>query len=227
MKVLLVEDDPNLAVSMRRMLAQDKHVVDVADSFCLARAALADGAYDVVLLDRLLPDGDGLELMRQTRRRGSSTRFLVVSALGEPVQRVEGLDLGADDYIAKPFEPSELLARIRAAGRRPAPEAGRVVAFGNLRFEPHSRNFTVGDKALVFPRRELAIMEKLMVRPGRVVTRDALEAAAYGYDEIVRSNTLESHVSRLRRHLSEGGADVSIHTVRGVGYLLRETRAKP
>ena len=225
MKILLVEDDLDLAVSMRRLLTQENHVVDVAESLSLAQAALVEGAYNVVLLDRLLPDGEGTELIKFMQRRRLRTRFLIVSALGTPAQRVEGLDLGADDYIAKPFEPAELIARIRAAGRRPLPEISRVIKFGNVCLDAQSRNFIINGKTALFPRRELTVMEKLMERAGRVVTRDSLETAMYGYDDYVQSNTLESHVSRLRRHLSESGANVSIQTVRGVGYMLRKVAA--
>ena len=227
MKVLLVEDDPDLAVAMRRLLAQENYVVDMAESLSLARTALAEITYDVVLLDRLLPDGEGTELIKFMRRKRLPTRFLIVSALGEPAHCVEGLDLGADDYISKPFEPAELIARIRAAGRRSLPDMSRIIEFGNVCLDVHSRNFTICGRAIVFPRRELTVMEKLMEHPGRVVTRDALETAMYGYDDFIQSNTLESHVSRLRKRLSEIGANVSIHTVRGVGYMLHETPAEP
>ena len=227
MKVLLVEDDPDMAASMQRLLTRENHVVDVAGSLSLAQAALSKGAYDIVLLDRRLPDGDGTELVKFVRRTRMRTRFIIVSALSTPAQRVEGLDLGADDYIAKPFDPAELIARIRAVGRRPLPEISRVVKFGNVRWDAQNRNFTISGQGIMFPRRELIVMEKLMEHAGRVVTRDALEAVMYGYGEFVQSNTLESHMSRLRKRLVEGSADVCIHTVRGVGYMLCKASAPP
>lgn len=223
MKLLLIEDDPDLAVTMRRLLARENYVVDVAESLRMARAALADNTYDLVLLDRRLPDGDGAELIRFAHRKRLHARFLIVSALGETMQRVEGLDLGADDYIVKPFEPQELFARLRAAARRPLPETSRVIEVGNLALHCQHRHFTVAGNSLTLPRREMTILEKLMERAGAVVPRDLLEDAMYGYDDLVQSNTLESHISRLRKHLADCGANVGIHTVRGVGYELRKT----
>ena len=221
MKLLLVEDDADLIVTMRRLLVRENHVVDVAESLCVAKAALQGNNYGVVLLDRRLPDGDGTDLIRFARRKRLRTRFLVLSALGESGQRVEGLDLGADDYIVKPFEPAEVLARIRAAARRPLPEVSRVIAVGNLRLHCQHRHFTVDGKEVLFTRREMLLLEKLMERAGTVVTHDGLESVMYGYDDFVLSNTLQSHMSRLRGRLLECGADVRIHTVRGVGYMLR------
>ena len=228
MRVLLVEDDPNLADAIRRLLQKEGHVVDVADTLRMAKAAITGNPYAVVLLDRMLPDGEGTRLIYHARDNGVQTRFLILSALGDIDQRVEGLDLGADDYIVKPFEPHELCARIRAVGRRPVPNVDRTVAFGNLRMDSPTGDLSTasngadGDVAILLPRRELALLQKLMDRAGRVVTREALETAMYGYDDEIQSNTLESHVSRLRKHLAETHARVAIHTIRGVGYMLRE-----
>lgn len=224
-KVLLVEDDPQLAENVQRLLCRAKHRVDVVGTLSLAKAVLAGNCYEVVLLDRLLPDGDGTELIDFARRRCLSTRFIIVSALGDTGQRVEGLDHGADDYITKPFEPAELNARIRAATRRPIPDGGQVLAFGNLRFNVCNKTFTVDGKAVALSRRTLALMEKLIERSGQVVTRDTLEMAVYGYDDFVQSNALEAHVSRLRKDLVEAGANVQVITIRGVGYMLRENAA--
>ena len=228
MRVLLVEDDPNLAEAVRRLLQKHGHVVDVAGSLRMAKAAITGNPYAVVLLDRMLPDGEGTRLIFHARENGVHTRFLILSALGDIDQRVEGLDLGADDYVVKPFEPDELCARIRAVGRRPVPEIVRTVAFGNLRMDSATgdlstgANVAEGDAPVLLPRRELALLQKLMDRAGRVVTREALETAMYGYDDEIQSNTLESHVSRLRKHLAETDTGVAIHTIRGVGYMLKE-----
>ena len=221
MKLLLVEDDPDLAVAMRRLLVKENHVVDVAESLRVAKAALQGNTYDVVLLDRRLPDGEGTDLIRFACRLRQHTRFLIISALGDTGKRVEGLDLGADDYIVKPFEPEELLARIRAAARRPLPELSKVIVVGNVRLHTQHRHFSVDGKEVVLTRREMLLLEKLMERAGTVVTHDGLESTMYGYDDFVLSNTLQAHISRLRRRLADCGAKVRIHTVRGVGYLLR------
>ena len=228
MRVLLVEDDPNLSEAVRRLLHKEGHVVDLADSLRMAKAAITDHPYEVVLLDRMLPDGEGTTLIFHARDAGVRTRFLILSALGDIRERVEGLDLGADDYIVKPFEPDELCARIRAVGRRPADDGPRPVEFGNLRMDRTSRDILAAAdgeteaQPVVLPRRELTLLQTLMERAGRVVTRESLESAMYGYDDLFQSNTLESHVSRLRKHLAETEAGVAIHTIRGVGYMLKE-----
>ena len=221
MKLLLVEDDPDLAAATRRLLERQNHVVDLADSLGMARAALLDHDYALVLLDRRLPDGEGTDLIRFAKESGIRTRFLVLTALGGLRQRVDGLDLGADDYMVKPFDPEELLARVRAAERRPLPDDAKVLALGGLRLHCATRNFQVAGETAVLPRRELIVLERLMHAAGRVVTRDHLEEAMYGYDEEIQSNSLESHISRLRKHLASLDAGVVIHTIRGVGYMLK------
>lgn len=222
MKILLVEDDPELSLVTQRLLRRHNYIVDSADNLAIARSALLGSEYEVVLLDRRLPDGDGIELIRFAQKHGYSCKFLVLSALGELQERVEGLDLGADDYMVKPFEPEELLARIRAAERRPAPEVGRVLEIGSLRLDCDTRNFYVDEEAMILPRREMVILEELMHGANRVVGREALENSMYGYDEQYESNTLEAHMSRLRKTLAARACGVRIHTVRGVGYMLRE-----
>ena len=222
MKLLLVEDDPDLATTMRRLLERQNHVVDHADSLRLAKAAVVENEYSIVLLDRRLPDGEGTDLIEYARGKGLPLRFLILSALGDLDQRVEGLDLGADDYMVKPFEPDELLARLRAAERRPLPASARILELGNLQLNCATRNFRVSGETVVLPRREMMILESLLQAAGRVVTRDRLESAAYGYEEEVQSNTLESHISRLRKNLTGRKAGVAIRTIRGVGYMLKE-----
>ena len=222
MKILLVEDDSDLAAVTQRLLHRHNYVVDVAENLRAGRAALRGNRYEIVLLDRRLPDGDGVELIRFAQGRRLSCKFLVLSALGELQERVEGLDLGADDYMVKPFEPEELLARIRAAERRPTPDIGRRIELGSLRLDCGTRNFDIGGEPFILPRREMVMLEQLMHGANRVVAREALEHAMYGYDEYFESNTLESHMSRLRKTLSARECGVKIHTVRGVGYMLRE-----
>lgn len=222
MKILFVEDESELAEITRALLERERYVVDTAETVAIAKVMLLDDKYGLVLLDRRLPDGDGIELIRYAARKNIETRFLILSALGDLFDRVEGLDVGADDYIVKPFEPEELLARIRAASRRPLPETSKYLELGNLRLNCSTRNFRVAGETHLLPRRELVILETLLARAGRVVTRDTLESAMYGYDDEVQSNTLESHISRLRKHLSNVNSGVAIHTIRGVGYMLQE-----
>ena len=194
--------------------------VDRVASLGDADAALAVARYALVLLDRRLPDGDGLTLMRRIRRAQPGVPVIVLSALDGVVERVRGLDEGADDYLSKPFDTDELLARIRAALRRPGAEDAPPIQCGRLGFNLSTRTVTIGGAPLALKRRELAVLESLIRRVGRVVQRDTLIEEVYGFDDDIQSNTLDAHVSRLRARLAELGADVQIHPVRGVGYLL-------
>ncbi len=223
MKILLVEDDKELADTTRWILEKNKIVVDVAESLLLAKAAILDHEYSVVLLDRRLPDGEGTELIHYAKQHGVETRFLVISAVGDLGSRVEGLDLGADDYLVKPYEVDELLARIRAVERRPLQEGDRVYELGNVRFNRDTRNFRICGETLVFSRREMLVLESLISGAGRVVARESLQAHVYGYDEEVKPNAVEAHVSRLRKTLATQNSGVKIHTIRGVGYMLKES----
>ena len=222
MKILFVEDESDLAEITRKLLEKHKYIVDTADSLAISKIMLLDNEYGLVLLDRRLPDGEGIDLIRYAEKKNINTRFLILSALGDLFDRVEGLDCGADDYIVKPFEPDELIARIRAAARRPIPKTAEYQEIGNLRLNCSTRNIRISGETHLLPRRELSVLEALIKRANRVVTRELLEAAMYGYEDEVQSNTLESHISRLRKHLDNLDAGVSIHTVRGVGYMLKE-----
>ena len=229
-RILLVEDDACVAEGLLRLLRRESHVVDLADSLQMAKSAIDSEPDGVVLLDRLLPDGDGTQLIFHARQHDVQTRFLILSARREVDQRVEGLDLGADDYMVKPFEPDELCARIRALGRRLLPDSPRRTTLGQLCMDRSTGEILTYEggrngSPVALPRRELTLLRKLMERCGRVVTREALETAVYGYkSDQIQSNALESHVSRLRKRLAKDGAGVSIHTVWGIGYMLKEER---
>lgn len=196
------------------------YLVDAVGSIGEAEAALAVARFSLILLDRRLPDGDGLRLMRQIRARQPGTPVIVLSALDDVADKVGGLDAGADDYLTKPFARDELLARMRAALRRPAGEAEPTIRCGRLRFDPALRQVAVGGAGIVLKRRELALVESLIRRAGRVVAREKLMSEVYTFDDDIQSNTLDSHVSRLRRRLNDLDAGVIIHPVRGVGYML-------
>ncbi|MFD1911297.1 response regulator transcription factor [Halodurantibacterium flavum] len=219
MRILVVEDEAELGRMLVSALARKDIVVDLAPSMDVAREALALRSYAAVVLDRTLPDGDGLSLIPVIRAHDRSCPVIVLSALGAVDHRVEGLDHGADDYLAKPFAIDELLARLRALQRRPAMAQQQVLEAGRLRFLPEHRSAEIAGQALSLPRRELLVLEALIRRTGRVVSRAALEEAVYGYDDEIASNSLDAHISRLRRKLE--GAEVEIHTIRGVGYMLR------
>lgn len=219
MRILLVEDEPEMARLIATAFARHGIVVDHAPSLAIAREAILGGVHDAVVLDRKLPDGDGLALIPELRRV-AALPVIVLSALGTADQRVEGLDTGADDYLPKPFSVDELLARLRAVMRRPARLAPSVVTLGPLAFNLDERSVTLAGEPLDLPRRELLALEALMRRAGRTVSRAALEEAVYGFDDEIASNSLDAHISRLRRKLVPAG--IEIHAMRGLGYLLRE-----
>jgi len=216
----LVEDHPEMAKLVVSCLTAQGYVVDRARDIAEASAAAAGARYDLLLLDRRLPDGDGVAFLRDLRRDGVSTPVILITALDGVPDRVEGLDAGADDYLTKPFHADELLARMRAASRRPGGGAQPPLICGQLRFDPTSREVTVGGRALLLTRRELALLDALMRRMGRVVQRGVLFEELYGFDDDVSPTTIEAHVSRLRSRLAAAEAGVAIHPVRGVGYLL-------
>jgi DNA-binding response OmpR family regulator len=219
-RLLLVEDDPDLGEALVANLARDGFAVDLARDLQEAADALASGTYDLLLLDLGLPDGDGLTLVDNLRRSRSALPILVLTARDAVADRVAGLEAGADDYLVKPFAHVELVARIRALLRRPGRDLGAAVEVGKLRFEPATGHVEVDGRTLVLPRRERMLLEALLRRLGRVVTRRVLEEALWSLEEEIESNTLESHVSRLRRRLQEAEARVRIRTIRGVGYML-------
>ncbi|MBN9084355.1 MAG: DNA-binding response regulator [Rhizobiales bacterium 62-17] len=223
MRVLLVEDEPEMVSALRAALTRHDMVVDHAPNLIEAEASLAEGVHDVVLLDRQLPDGDGLSLIPTLRAGGNRVPVLVLTARGDLVDRVVGLDSGADDYLGKPFALEELLARLRALLRRPAHLQSDIVRAGRLAFDFVHREASVDGHPLDMPRRELLVLEALMRRTGRMVVRNFLMEAVFGHDDEIQSNALDTHVSRLRRKLADANAGVIINGIRGVGYLLRET----
>lgn len=221
MRILLVEDEARMAVALAAALRKYDMVVDRAASLADAEGVIADGGHDAILLDRHLPDGDGLTLVAKLRAQANAVPIIILTARGELEERIAGLDSGADDYLAKPFAVEELLARLRAVLRRPADLRSNVVRLGRLSYDLGNSMAEVAGQPLELPRRELLVLETLMRRMGRTVVRAALEAAVYAFDDAVQPNALDTHVSRLRRKLSEAEAGVQIHAVRGVGYLLR------
>lgn len=223
MRVLLVEDQPDMVAALRAALARHDMLVDHAPDLQEAEAIAAAGSYDAIVLDRQLPDGDGLSLIPKLRASGNTVPVLVLTARGELADRISGLDSGADDYLGKPFAFEELLARLRALLRRPANVQQDAARIGRLSFDFAHREASVEGRPLEMPRRERLVLEALLHRMGRMVQRSALMEAVYGLDDEVQPNALDTHVSRLRRRLAEADAGVTINGVRGLGYVLRET----
>lgn len=221
MRLLIVEDEEELSSLIQDNLRREGYAVDVVACGGDARAALATTRYDAVLLDLGLPDEDGLAVLHDLRSGGDTTPVIALTARDSVGDRVRGLNGGADDYLTKPFALEELVARIAAVLRRPGGALGSRLTLGALAFDTPTREVTVNGRALVVPRRELAVLEALLRRAGKVITREALDGSVYAFGEETESNALEAHVSRLRKRLSEAGAGVAIHVVRGVGYLIK------
>lgn len=215
-KILVVEDDPKLAAFLVRVLREEGHEPTVTTSVKAALAHLEGANPDLLLLDRMLPDGDGLELASRLRRDGSTTPIAVLTALGELAERVAGLDAGADDYILKPFEIDELLARLRALLRR---VSSPVRTAGSLRLDLRARRVWNGDQAVELTARELDVLAHLVDADGEILSRARLLASVWGTERDQGTNLVDVHVSRLRGKL--GDAAWMIETVRGGGYRFR------
>jgi DNA-binding response OmpR family regulator len=221
-RILLVEDDPALAREIIRALERNHWLIDHVTSLGEAFEAVIQFPYRAILLDRRLPDGDGVGLIPAAKSRASPPSIIILTARDELADRVEGLDAGADDYLVKPFALEELLARLRAAARRSGQAVRREpIEFAQLSYDTATREVRSRGRAIALPRRELALLELLVRRAGRVVQRAHLESELYGLDVEVSPNALEALVSRLRRRLEEEDAGVELRTVRGVGYMLQ------
>jgi DNA-binding response OmpR family regulator len=224
MRLLVIEDEPRIAEILRPPLEQAGFAVDFVHLCAEGRAALASHPYDAAILDLGLPDGDGLQLLAELRARGNGIPILVLTARDAVDDRVCGLDTGADDYLVKPFAVAELVARTKALLRRPGAALGMVLNASNIRFDTVGRDVRVGETYVRLQRRESAILEHLMRRLGRVVSKTVLEDKLYGLDDELESNAIPVHIHHLRRKLLDAGAKVEIHTVRGIGYLLVEKK---
>jgi two-component system OmpR family response regulator len=218
MRLLVVEDDAVLAAALTRALGQAGYVVDLVDNGESANEALQGGTYDLVVLDLALPGLDGLAVLRRLRDRRSQVPVLILTARDTLDDRVAGLDLGADDYMTKPFDLPELEARVRALIRRGQYTAGASMTHGHLRFDPAARRLFYDDQPIEMSARELALTELLLARQGRVVSKEQIINQLFGFGEDVGSNAIEVYVHRVRRKLEPLG--IEIRTVRGMGYLL-------
>jgi two-component system response regulator QseB len=215
-RILLVEDDELLGAGIRDALERSRFTLEWVTGGRQALAALRAGGFDLVLLDLGLPGMDGIEVLRNLRANGGATPVLVLSARDAPQQRVLGLDAGADDYLVKPFDVDELLARVRALQRRNRGAAVNVIEHGVLRLDPVSLSVTYEGRSVPLQRREYMLLEKLLQSMGQVLSRSQLEESLYGWDGGVESNSLDVHIHRLRRKLYPQ----VIRTVRGIGYVI-------
>ena len=224
MRVLLVEDTVDVAEAIVSHFQMEGHVCDHAENVADARHFSATGDYDLVVLDINIPDETGLNLLEWLRRRSDQVTVLVLTARMAVDDKIDALDLGADDYLVKPFEFRELDARARAIVRRRQGEANAVIETGNLRYDSSGRRLTVGGQPVGLTKRELIVLECFLANRGRVVRKEDLYARLFGLDGDAGINAVEVHVARLRRKLR--GADLEIRALRGLGYQIMERPAE-
>jgi len=216
MRVLLIEDDTLLGAAVRDQIAAEGHSVDWVARLDAARDHIGSAAYDLLLLDLMLPDGRGLGLLRDLRARGNVTPVIILTAMDQLSDRIEGLNAGADDYLVKPFDLSELSARLNAVARRYAGNPNPLVRIGDLEIDLAARSILRAGRTVDLTAREWALFEAFVQRPGQILSRAQLEERLYSFGSEVESNATEVHVSRLRKKLGHG----IVETVRGVGYRL-------
>ena len=223
MRILIAEDDQVLADGLLRSLRAAGYAADQVSSGSEADAALADHEFDCVILDLGLPKMHGLDVLRRVRARGSSVPVLILTAADSVEQRVKGLDLGADDYMAKPFSLQELEARVRALTRRGLGSAATIIKHGPLSFDATGRVAYIDDRMIELSARELSLLEVLLQRAGRLVSKDQLVERLCEWGEEVSNNAIEVYIHRLRKKIEQG--PIRIATVRGLGYCLEKIQA--
>ena len=216
MRILLIEDDTVLGAAIRDQIAADGHSVDWVSRLDAAKAAMGGAAHDLLLLDLMLPDGRGIPFLRALRARGDATPVIILTALDQISDRIEGLNAGADDYLVKPFDLAELSARIGSVARRYTGNPNPLVTHGTLTIDLAARSIRRAGKPVQLTAREWALFEAFLSRPGQLLSKGQLEDKLYTFDAEIESDTIEVHVSRLRKKL---GAAV-IETERGLGYRL-------
>ncbi|MGJ8587423.1 MAG: response regulator transcription factor [Yoonia sp.] len=216
MRILLIEDDTVLGEAVRDQIAADGHSVDWVTRLDEAGDAMAVAAYDLILLDLMLPDGLGVAFLKTLRQRGDVTPVIILTALDQISDRINGLNAGADDYLVKPFDLSELSARIGSVARRYSGNPNPIITHGTLDIDLASRSIHQSGKPIQLTSREWALFDAFLARPGQLLSKTQLEDKLYAHGAEIESNTIEVHVSRLRKKL---GADV-IQTERGMGYRL-------
>ncbi len=221
MRILLAEDDASLGETIRDWLRLDGNAVDWVERGDTARTALRTHHYDCLLLDRGLPGLSGDALLAELRAAGNAVPVLLITAFNALADRVEGLDLGADDYLVKPFELEEMSARIRAAVRRSANQAGKLLVHGDIALDPETRQASLQGRPVALTAREYHVLHALLLRKNGIVTRAQIEESLYGWGDEVESNAIEVYIHNLRKKLGAG----SIVTVRGLGYRLKSDGA--
>ena len=223
MRILIVEDQRDIATLLAEKVLSAGFQADIVATAADALTAIRARDYDVILLDRRLPDGDGVSIIQSAREARPGTRILVLTAMRAIDEKIDGLDAGADDYLTKPFDPDELMARIRAVLRRPGPQISPPLRVGALIFNTETQEGFINDRLLLAPKMELALLSALMRHAGRAVTRPALLEEIYGSDDQSLSDSLKMLIHRLRQRLKNQNAGADIHAARGIGYLIRSS----
>ncbi len=222
MRILLIEDDKEAAAYLSKALREAGHVPDHALDGDSGATMAADGGYDVLVVDRMLPKRDGLSVIEELRGKGDHTPALILSALGQVDDRVAGLRAGGDDYLPKPYAFSELLARVEALARRRIPDAAETVfRVGDLELDRLSHTVARGGQAIPLQPREFRLLEYLMKHAGQVVTRTMLLENVWDYHFDPQTNVIDVHISRLRAKIDKGFREPLLHTVRGAGYMIK------
>lgn len=216
MRILLIEDDTVLGAAVRDQIAGDAHSVDWVSRLDAASDAVAFTPYDLILLDLMLPDGRGIGFLRTLRTKGDVTPVIILTALDQVSDRIEGLNAGADDYLVKPFDLAELSARIGSVARRYSGNPNPIISHGRLTIDIASRSIRSDGKPIGLTAREWTLFEAFLARPGQLLSKAQLEEKLYAFGSEIESNTIEVHVSRLRKKLGAG----VIETERGMGYRL-------
>lgn len=225
MRILVVEDEEKVASFVRKGLEQSSYTVDVATNGEEGLVLATSNEYAAIVLDVMLPGRDGLSVVRELRQRGHTVPVLALTARGALEDRVQGLDSGCDDYLAKPFAFDELLARLRALLRRQASARTPRLEYGGIVLDPVTRAVTRDGRPIELTNKEYALLELLLRHPEQVFTRTAILESIWGYDFDAGSNVLEVYMNFLRKKIDQGGAPRLLHTVRGVGYVLRADNA--
>ena len=220
MRLLVVEDDLPLAEALTTLLTSAGYAVDCLHDGEAAATLIADEAYDLVILDLNLPRMDGLAVLNRMRARNNAAAVMILTARGAAEDRVRGLDLGADDYMAKPFDVREFEARVRSLLRRQAGLRSANISLGHLALDLTTRQFALAGQPMDLPPRERALLELLLTRAGKVVTKEAIVQSLTSLDDMLSDNAIEQYVSRLRRRIAPQG--LVLRTVRGLGYLLEK-----
>lgn len=218
MRILLLEDNADLADAITSRLKSKDFVVDITSNIQAAESALAVGSFDLALFDLSLPDGNSLALLQKLRRQGKTIPVIIITARDQISDRITGLEAGADDYLVKPFDLDEMIARIHTIMRRYEGNPNPVIKFGNIQIDQSGHRVFVSDVEVELTAKEWAVVQKLSSQPGHIFSKEQMEATLYNFDSEVGSNTLEVYVSRIRKKL---GKD-HIETVRGLGYRFKK-----